>query len=74
MLDEAGVGQSLAHARRETNALAVLLIGSAASTFCEFDESLERLAAQSMIRLDGNGFATLSERGRDSIRPLAPPV
>jgi hypothetical protein len=73
-LDEAGAGQTLARARRETDALAVLLIGSATSTFCEFNESLERLEAQSMIRLDKEGFANLSKRGRDRIYSLGPPV
>ncbi len=73
-LDEAGAGQTLARARRETDALAVLLIGSATSTCCEFNESLERLEAQSMIRLDKEGFANLSKRGRDRIYPLGPPV
>jgi len=73
ILEEAGAGQSLRHARRETDALAVMLIGSGTSTFCEFDESLERLEAQSMIRLDEEGFASLSERGHDWIYPLGPP-
>jgi hypothetical protein len=74
ILEEAGAGQSLPHARRETGALAVMLIGGGTSTFCEFDETLERLEAQSMIRLDEQGFANLSERGRDCIYPLGPPV
>ena len=74
ILEEAGAGQSLPHARRETDDLAVMLIGSETSTFLEFDRSLERLEAQSMIRLDKEGFASLSERGRDRIYPLGLPV
>jgi hypothetical protein len=74
ILEEAGTGQSLSNARRETNDLAVMLIASGANTFLEFDESLERLEAQSMIRLDQEGFAGLSERGRDRIYPRGLPV
>lgn len=74
ILEEAGAGQSLRHARRETDALAVMLIGSGTSTFLEFDQSLERLEAQDMIGLDREGFASLSERGRDWIYPMGLPV
>lgn len=74
ILEKAGAGQSLSHARRETDDLAVMLIASGTSTFLEFDGSLERLEAQSMISLDKEGFASLSERGRDRISPLGPPV
>ena len=74
ILEEAGAGQSLNHARRETDDLAVLLIGSGTSTFLEFDQSLERLEAQRMIRLDKEGFASLSEQGRDRINPVGLPV
>jgi hypothetical protein len=74
ILDEAGAGQSLSHARRETDDLAVMLIASSETTFLEFDASLERLEAQSMISLDEEGFANLGERGRDRINPLGPPV
>jgi len=74
ILEEAGTGQSLRHARRVTDDLAVMLIGSRTSTFLEFDESLARLEAQGMIRLDQEGFASLSERGRDRVNPLGLPV
>lgn len=70
ILEEAGAGQSLRHARRPTDDLAVLLIGSGTSTFLEFDQSLTRLQAQSLIRLDTEGFASLSEQGHDRIYPL----
>ena len=73
ILEEAGAGQSLPNARRETGALAVILIGGGTSTFCEFDETLGRLEAHGMIRVDREGFANLSERGRDWIHPLDPP-
>jgi ribosomal protein S19E (S16A) len=65
MLEAAGAGQSLHHARRLTDDLAVMLIGSGTSTFSEFDLSLERLKAQGLIELDKDGFVCLSERGRD---------
>jgi hypothetical protein len=74
ILDQAGMGQSLRHARRATDDLAVMLIGSGTSTFLEFDQSLNRLEAQRLIRLDKEGFATLSEPGRDCIYPLGLPV
>lgn len=74
ILEEAGEGQTLSHARRATDELALLLIGSGTSTFVEFDESLERLEAKGMITLDGKGFASLSERGRDWVHPLGPPA
>lgn len=74
ILDEAGAGQSLSHARRETDDLAVMLIGSGASTFLEFDRSLERLVGRRMIAVDKDGFANLGERGRARISPLGPPV
>ncbi len=74
ILEEAGAGQSLPHARRATDDLAVMLIAGGTSTFLEFDRSLERLEAQSMVTLDKEGFANLSERGRDRIYPLGLPV
>jgi len=74
ILEEAGVGQGLRHARRLTDDLAVMLVGSGTSTFRQFDESLERLEAQHMIGLDKEGFASLSERGRDRPHPRVPPV
>jgi hypothetical protein len=73
ILEEAGAGQNLKHARRETDDLAVLLIGSETSTFLAFDQSLERLETQCLIRLD-EGFASLSEQGRDRIYPVGLPV
>jgi hypothetical protein len=53
-----------------------MLIASGKSTFVEFDRSLERLEAQSMITLDEEGFASLTEQTRDwiTITPLDPPV
>jgi hypothetical protein len=69
ILDEAGADQSLRHARRATDDLAVLLIGSGVSTFFEFDQSLARLEAHNLIRLDKDDFANLSEQGRDRISP-----
>jgi hypothetical protein len=76
ILDEAGAGQSLRNARRETDDLAIMLIASGKSTFVEFDRSLERLEAQSMITLHEEGFASLTEQARDRIKvtPLDPPV
>jgi hypothetical protein len=74
ILDEAGTGQSLNHARRETDDLAVMLIGSGASTFLEFDRSLERLEGRRMIAVDKEGFANLGERGRDRISTHGHPV
>ena len=74
ILEEAGAGQSLHHARRLTDDLAVLLIASKTSTFLEFDQSLASLEAQSMISLDTEGFVSLSERGRDRIYPRGLPV
>jgi hypothetical protein len=70
LLDEAGSGHSLSHACCETNALAVMVIGSGAGTFCEFDLSLERLEALGMIRLDEEGVVSLSEQGRDWFHSL----
>jgi hypothetical protein len=74
ILAEAGAGQSLSHARRETDDLAVMLVGSGASTFLEFDRSLERLESRRMIALDRDGFANLDERGRDRIPSVGPPT
>ncbi len=74
ILEEAGAGESLRRARRPTDNLAVLLIGSGTSTFLEFDQSLERLEAQNLIRLDKEGFANLGEQGRDQISPRGLPV
>jgi hypothetical protein len=74
ILDEAGAGKSLRHARRETDDLALMLIASGASTFIEFDQSLERLQAQGMISLDEHDFANLTEQGRDQVHPLSPPT
>jgi hypothetical protein len=74
ILEEAGAGESLRHARRETDDLAIMLIASGTSTFLEFDQSLERLQAHSMISLDKQDFANLSEQGRDQIHPLSPPT
>ena len=65
ILEAAGAGQSLSHARRPTDDLAVMLTGSGASTFSEFDSSLALLSAQGLIELDKDGFACLSKRGRD---------
>jgi hypothetical protein len=73
ILEEAGAGQSLSHARREIDDLAVMLIASGTSTFLQFDRSLERLESHGMIRLDTEGFAGLSERGRDRISPTGLP-
>jgi hypothetical protein len=47
-----------------------MLIASGTGTFLEFDQSLQRLEAQSMIRLGNEGFASLSEPGRAWIYPL----
>jgi hypothetical protein len=74
ILEEAGAGQSLSHACRGTDDFAIMLIGSGAATFLEFDRSLQRLEAEGMISLDEKGFARLGERGRDQISPHGPRV
>jgi hypothetical protein len=74
ILDAAGTGQSLRHARRAAGDLAIMLVASGTSTFAEFDLSLERLEAQGMIDLDQDGVVCLSERGRERIDSLEPPV
>ena len=73
ILEAAGAGQSLRHARRLTGDLAVMLIGGGRSTFSEFDSSLKRLNAEGLIELDKDGFVCLSDRGRDrTTKPASP--
>jgi hypothetical protein len=71
LLREAGGGRRLRRARSAIDSLSVVVIGSGTSTFQQFDQSLERLQAQNMIRLDENGVASLTRRGRKRARSLA---
>lgn len=73
ILEAAGAGKSLRHARRPTDDLSVMLIGGGRSTFSEFDSSLERLNAEGLIELDKDGVVCLTDRGRDrTTKPASP--
>jgi hypothetical protein len=74
LLDVAGAGQGVRHARRAAGDLAIMLVGSGTTSFSEFNLSLDRLEAHGMIGLEKEGFVCLSERGRETIDSLKPPV
>lgn len=53
ILAEAATGESLRHARRLTNDLTLMLIGSRTCSFLELDESLDRLQKNDQERNEG---------------------
>jgi hypothetical protein len=64
ILAESDVSEGPRRANRELNAIAVMLAGGGISTVGEFDRSLDRLEARSLIWTDREGSIGLTEQGR----------